>query len=176
MSVRDATVAFVKSDSSLTTPLSLDEALRRAGEGDGLVIPGGQGIMVDLHQNERVQKIITTLGKKEKAVGLICHAPALLAELEGGHPFSGRRATAVSPFEEFYIEIFVMGGKAQIRKIGRRLRRAGFNYDSALRKASHAVRDCNLVTSQNPFSGEAFLEKFLPALDDAKRGRSCAPP
>lgn len=55
--------------------------------------------------------------------------------------------TAISPIEEWYIETFVMGGKAQTRKIGRSLRKAGFDYGSTLPKASHAVRDCNLVTS-----------------------------
>lgn len=175
VSVRDQALAFVKKDPRVAKPLSLDEALRRAGEWDGLVIPGGQGVMVDLYPNERVRQLIITLGEAQKAVGLICHSPALLAKLGEENPFAGRAVTAISPFEEFYIETFVMGGKAQTRKIGRSLRQAGLDYDSALPKANHAVRDCNLVTSQNPFSGDAFVEKFLPALHDAKQGRPCGP-
>jgi putative intracellular protease/amidase len=81
--------------------------------------------------------------------------------------------TSVSPFEEFFIETFIMGGKAQDRKIGRQLRRRGYDYDSALPKGDYAVRDCNLVTSQNPFSGPSFLREFRSALVDARAGIAC---
>ena len=173
-SARDLALTFAENDPGVARPLSLDEALLRASEWDGLVVPGGQGVMVDLYQDEKMQKLLTTLGERRKAVGLICHAPALLSRLKGEHPFLGREVTAVSPFEEFYIETFVMGGRAQTRRIGRSLRRAGFDYGAALPKVNHAVRDCNLVTSQNPFSGDAFLEEFLNALRAAKQGRPCA--
>src|SRR5690606_34774417 len=155
-SAREQAVAFVKNDPGIKAPLSLEQALLQADEWDGVVVPGGQGVMVDLYQDERLRELLVRLGRMQKPVGLICHAPALLAELPSEHPFVGRKVTAVSPFEEFYIETFVMGGKAQRRRIGRSLRKAGFDYDSALPKANHAVRDENLVTSQNPFSGDAF--------------------
>lgn len=175
-SLREKAIAFTKGDPAIKTPLSLEQVVKRADEWDALVIPGGQGVMVDLYQDEKLRELLVRLGEAQKPVGLICHAPALLAELPSGHPFVGRKVTAVSPFEEFYIETFVMGGKAPRRRIGRSLRKAGFDYNSALPKANHAVRDGNLVTSQNPFSGDAFLEEFLGALHDSEQSRARSAP
>jgi putative intracellular protease/amidase len=173
VSMREEAKAFVERDAALRSLLTLEQALESADDWDGLVIPGGQGVMVDLYPNDTLRQLITRLGASGKAVGLICHAPALLVRLGPEGPFRGREVTAISGLEEFYIETFVMGGEAQVRKIGNLLEANGYDYDAAFPKSDHAVRDCNLVTSQNPFSGEAFINEFIPALHDARRGNPC---
>jgi hypothetical protein len=63
---------------------------------------------------------------KQKAIGLICHAPALLVSIpKEENPFIGYQVNSVSGFEEFYIEKFVMKGKPQHRKIAKQLRKSG---------------------------------------------------
>jgi putative intracellular protease/amidase len=108
-------------------------------------------------------------------VGLICHAPALLTRLPAdASPFGGRLVTSVSGLEEFFIETFIMGGRARDRGIAAQLERRGLRYSGAFAGRGHAVRDCNLVTSQNPYSGAAFGAHYLAALEDWRRGARCS--
>lgn len=169
----DAAQALAAS-AALQQPITLAEARARAADYQGLVVPGGQGVMVDLIDDADLHALMIELGRADRPVGLICHAPALLTRLPlDQDPFVGRAVTAVSGFEEFYIETFVMGAEAQNRAIGDQLEARGHIYDSAVPGRGHAVRDCNLVTSQNPFSGDAFDAHYLAALQSFRAGGRC---
>lgn len=163
-----AALRFIATDPRFLEPLPLEAVRAQKLEFQGLVVPGGQGVMVDLVGDTRLQGLIVSMAKSRRAIGLICHSPAILTRLPPDSPLARKRVTSVSPFEEFFIETFVMGGEAEERKIGRSLEEAGYDYDSALPKANYAIRDEYLVTSQNPFSGAAFNEAFLPALEAAR--------
>ena len=155
---------------SIQRPLSLAEARAQASQWDALVVPGGQGVMIDLLDDPDLHALLVELGHEQRPVGLICHAPALLTRIaREDDPFVGRRVTSVSGFEEWYIETFIMKGRALERRIGRQLRRRGYRHVAAGPGRAHAVRDGNLVTSQNPFSGQAFSQRFIAALDDWRR-------
>ncbi|WP_342380610.1 type 1 glutamine amidotransferase domain-containing protein [Myxococcus stipitatus] len=158
----------------LPAPLSLSEVRQRAETFQALLIPGGQGVMVDLLGDVELHGLLVDFGATSRPVGLVCHAPALLARLSAERsPFTGRRVTSVSGFEEWYIETFVMGARAQVRGIGSGLEEAGFHHETAFPGRSRAVRDCNLVTSQNPFSGTDFNALFLAALTDWRNAGRC---
>ncbi|AGC43943.1 hypothetical protein MYSTI_02627 [Myxococcus stipitatus DSM 14675] len=158
----------------LPAPLSLSEVRERAETFQALLVPGGQGVMVDLLGDADLHGLLVDFGATSRPVGLVCHAPALLARLSAEQsPFSGRRVTSVSGFEEWYIETFVMGARAQVRGIGSGLEDAGFHHETAFPGRSRAVRDCNLVTSQNPFSGTDFNALFLAALTDWRNAGRC---
>jgi len=172
--VKKKAVRFIQKSKKMKSPLSLADALSKESEYQGLIVPGGQGVMVDLLDDRNLHDLISTVAKRGGAIGLICHAPAILTRLpNGGDSLAGRNVTSVSGFEEFYIETFVMGGDAKVRNIGKQLNYTGFDYESALPKSDFAVRDCNLVTSQNPFSGSAFNEEYLLALKGTRRGVIC---
>lgn len=159
---------------ALQHPLTLDQAHQRVDELQGLVVPGGQGVMVDLLEHPVLHELLVALGRTDRPVGLVCHAPAVLARLPAhDDPFAGRWVTSVSAMEEWYIETFVMRGKALDRGIGEQLADRGYRYDAAPPGKPHAVRDCNLVTSQNPFSGQPFAQELLAALDDWRHGGRC---
>lgn len=165
--LKQEAVDFWENSIAFSNPMTLGEALNRADEYIGLVIPGGQGLMVDLYHDANVATLLKTFAAKKKAIGLICHAPALIATLpKGENPFAGYTVNSVTPFEEFYIEKFIMKGKPENRKIARQLKRSGLKYESGWPGKSYAVRDRNLVTSQNPYSGTAFNEKFLNLLSE----------
>jgi putative intracellular protease/amidase len=164
---RDEARAFVASAPALREPMTLDDALARQSEYVGLVIPGGQGVMTDLVHDERMHALVQHLGADGRAVGLICHAPAILAHLPRGNPFEGRRVTSVTGFEEFYIERFVMHARAKERAIGRTLEKLGYAHIHAAPGRPFATRDQNLVTSQNPFSGPSFATHYLTALAES---------
>src|SRR5688572_17882559 len=102
----------------LAKPMSLADALASHEEFQGMLVPGGQGLMVDLLDDARVHALLLHFAVSDRPLGMICHAPALLMRLERPHTLRGRQVTSVSGFEEFYIETFVMGGNARVRDIG----------------------------------------------------------
>lgn len=156
-------------------PMPLGEALASQHEFQGMVVPGGQGLMVDLLHDADAQALVVHFAASDRPLGMICHAPALLTRFATPSRLRGRQVTSVSGFEEFYIETFVMNGEAQVRNIGDQLEAAGYAHATAFAGRAHAVRDCNLITSQNPFSGRDFTQLYLAALDDFRRGARCVP-
>ncbi|MFP2930870.1 type 1 glutamine amidotransferase domain-containing protein [Pyxidicoccus sp. 3LG] len=167
--------ALVATHPGLRAPLQLSEVRARSDAFQAILVPGGQGVMVDLLHDADLHGLLMDFGATDRPVGLVCHAPALLSRLPREQsPFLGRRVTSVSGFEEWYIETFVMGERAQVREIGEQLDGAGYLHETAFPGRSRAVRDCNLVTSQNPFSGEDFNTLFLAALTDWRKAGRCA--
>ncbi len=163
--LKQQAIAFWKNDSAFSHPMTLEEAIKKHEEYIGLVIPGGQGLMVDLMYDKNIPTLLTAFAVSDKAIGLICHAPSLITTIpESENPFLNYRVNAVTPFEEFYIENFVMKGKPKNRKIAKQLKKLGLKYDHGGPGKPFALRDRNLVTSQNPFSGRLFNELFLELL------------
>ncbi len=168
--------AMVRNDPRLSHPVSLAHARSTADGFDGVIVPGGQGVMHDLIDDPDLLALVATHADRGRVVGLICHAPALLARLPEHNALSGRTVTSVSAAEELYIERFVMHGRATDRRIGRSLQRRGFTHRARFPGKPHAVRDGTLVTSQNPFSGDAFARHLVAALDDrAQRAKADCP-
>lgn len=165
---------FVATSSDLQAPLALDQALAGAGDFQGLVIPGGQGVMVDLLGSADVHALLLRFAEQDRPIGLVCHAPALLTRIQPAGRLAGRMVTSVSGLEELFIETFVMGEEASERGIGASLEEHGYQHSAAFPGSSFALRDCNLVTSQNPFSTGEFSQLYLRALHDFRRGARCA--
>lgn len=162
---------FVQTDEAYRHPIPLQQALARVAQYAGLVVPGGQGLMVDLLYDSTMKQLLVGFAERKKCIGLICHAPALLTALgPAGHPLQGYRVNAVSGLEEWFIESFVMKGRPQVRKIGKQLKRNGYIYRKAGPAKNFAVKDRLLVTSQNPFSHQAFGQLFQAALLEYEAG------
>ena len=165
LSVKKEALAFVENDSLFNNPMTLEKAMKNRAAYTGLVIPGGQGLMVDLIEDDNIPILLQSFAKENKPTGLICHAPSLLLTIpKAENPYIGFKVNSVSPMEEFVIERFIMKGKPKNRKIARQLRKLGFAYKQGLPKADFAVKDRNLVTSQNPYSSSAFSTLYLEAL------------
>lgn len=158
-------LTFVITSQKFNNPITLEKAIENQGQYIGMVVPGGQGLMVDLLFDPLIPEILTSFKSDGKLIGLICHAPALLLTLpKDQNPFVGYQVNSVTGFEEFYIETFVLKGKPERRKIARQLKKAGFNYERGGQGKNFAIRDRELITSQNPYSGEAFKELYLEGL------------
>ncbi|WP_341225408.1 hypothetical protein [uncultured Arcticibacterium sp.] len=167
LTLKKEALAFIKHNQVFNHPLSLEEALKNKNNYIGLVIPGGQGLMVDLHNNLHIPLLLSHFAETKKPTGLICHAPSLILTIpKESNPYVGFNVNSVSPLEEFVIEKFIMKGKPQNRKIAKRLKKMGLNYKQKLPKANYAVKDRNLVTSQNPFSSERFNMLYMEALEE----------
>lgn len=169
LELRDEAIEFWENDEAFSNPMPLAEAMGKQDEYIGLVIPGGQGLMVDLINDENIPIILKSFAEHEKAIGLICHAPVLITTIpKSENPFVGLRVNSVTRLEEFYIERFIMKGKPENRKIARQLRKLGLKHVNGRPGKGFAIRDRNLVTSQNPYSGEEFNGLFLNLLNEMK--------
>ncbi|SOE23799.1 Putative intracellular protease/amidase [Spirosomataceae bacterium TFI 002] len=166
-SLKAEAISFIKEDQSFNTPISLEKAIGKSDDYIGLVIPGGQGLMIDLIEDKNIPVLLKHFAKEGKPTGLICHAPSLILTIpKEENPYIGFKVNSVSPMEEFVIEKFIMKGKPKNRKIAKQLKQMGLKYKQKLPKANYAVKDRNLVTSQNPFSGTAFNLLFMKALSE----------
>ena len=165
--VKNEALSFVKKDSAYNNPMTLEKAIENENEYFGLLIPGGQGLMVDLMFDAHIPILLKQFAKDNRPTGLICHAPSLLLTIPmDENPYIGYKVNSVSPIEEFVIEKFIMKGKPTNRKIAKQLKKLGLKYKSGLPKANFAVKDRNLVTSQNPFSSSSFNMLYLQALEE----------
>lgn len=81
-------------------PVSLAEVQERSETFEGVVVPGGRGVVVDLIEDRALQQLIIDHRRTGRVVGLICHAPAILIRIHpASDPFAGRRVTSVSGVE-----------------------------------------------------------------------------
>jgi putative intracellular protease/amidase len=169
LEMKTEAIDFWENNEAFSSPMPLAEAIEKQEEYIGLVIPGGQGLMVDLIYDDHTPVLLKTFAADKKAIGLICHAPALITTIpKNENPFVGYTVNSVTPFEEFYIENFIMKGKPKNRKIAKQLKRLGLKYDKGGPGKGFATRDRNLVSSQNPYSGDKFNELFLNLLEETE--------
>lgn len=167
--LKDEAIQFVATHHGINSPRTLSEAIQLHADYVGMVVPGGQGVMVDLIDDAQVIELIVSFSKAGKPIGLICHAPALLLKIPASqNPFVGYTVTSISTIEELFIESFIMGGKARNRMISSQLTDAGYDDRHAFPGRGFAVRDRELITSQNPYSSKKFNALFLKALVEYK--------
>jgi putative intracellular protease/amidase len=174
---KNEAIQYLDSHPSFLKPLTLEEVAKNKEHYMGILVPGGQGLMSDLLYDPLVPKILSDFQKDKRPIGLICHAPILLTTLPNGSTevdflFRGYKVNSVSKMEEWFIETFVMKGTPKVRKISQLLRERGMVYESSLLPGmGYAVRDRNLVTSQNPFSGQEFTNHFLKVILEEREKR-----
>lgn len=165
--LKAAAVNFWNNSESFSSPITLQKAVDNYKDYEGLIIPGGQGLMVDLIENQNIPILLQNFMEAQKVIGLICHAPILITTIPNTtNPFIGYKVNSVTPFEEFYIEKFIMKGKPKNRKIAKQLKKLGLNYQKGGPGKSYAIRDRNLITSQNPYSSNIFNDYLMKALTD----------
>lgn len=134
---------------------------------DAVFAPGGHGPMVDLVDNDDVQRLLQILHDANKPITALCHAPALLLSAgeryDGQWLFEGYRMCSFTDEEERQNKIGRMGMPWLLASA---LQNAGAVYDDApFAWASHVVVDRNLITGQNPNSATATADALLKALD-----------
>jgi putative intracellular protease/amidase len=128
---------------------------------------GGQAPMVTFYDNERVHRAATSVYEAGKILGVICHGTCMLlkARLSSGELLVRDKTwTGFANSEEAYADEFV-GRPIQpfhIEDEARRLPDTNFVVSGRFR--SFAVRDGNLVTGQQQYSGAAAARLIIQAL------------
>jgi putative intracellular protease/amidase len=187
----NAALRFAQTHPAVVKPLSLDRV--EAGglqQYAGVFIPGGHAPIVDLAPDARVGAILRHFQENRKPTAAICHGPlALLAaqtnpasfsqELAGGRTpksgnfaYAGYRMTVFSTVEERQVEQGAFKGRVQYYPEDG-LRAAGAAVVVGEPWKSHVIVDRELITGQQPFSDDAFVEAFLTALK-ARAGRTAS--
>jgi putative intracellular protease/amidase len=128
-----------------------------------VVLPGGHGPVVDLHQDADLGRLLTAADAAGKAIGAVCHGPAGLlsaVDAEGGWLFAGRRMAAFTDEEE---QLFGTAEGAPWL-LASRLRDMGAEHSGGPAYQPHTVRDGNLFTGQNPASSGPLADAMVAAL------------
>lgn len=133
---------------------------------DAILFIGGQGPMYTFYDNDRVHKLVADFYKAGKITAVLCHGTCLLlkAKVDGKLLVTGKTWTGFANSEERYADEFV-GQRMQpfwIEDEARKL--AETNFIVSGRFKAHAVRDGNLITGQQQYSGTAVARLMIEAL------------
>lgn len=134
---------------------------------DGVFLTGGQSPMYTFIDNAPLHKLVVDFYEAKKAVGIVCHATCVLLKAktsDGNLLCEGKTWTGFADAEEKFADNFV-GMKIQPYWIEEEARKIpGTNYINGGMFKPFAVRDGNLITGQQQFSGAAAAKLMVEAL------------
>jgi putative intracellular protease/amidase len=165
----------------LSTPklAALTQSTRKAADialadFDAILVAGGQGPMFTFEKATALQKKFVEFFEAGKIAAALCHGTAILryAKLSDGTPLAkGRTVTGFANVEEDFADnaVWAMNALPQSThvmpwRIEDELKALGANYVQAGLWRSFAIRDGNLITGQQNFSGAETAELLLEAL------------
>jgi putative intracellular protease/amidase len=134
---------------------------------DAVLLLGGQGPMYTFFDDERVHRLIVSFYEAGKVTAVICHATCALLRTrisDGTLMVEGKTWTGFANSEEQFADEYV-GRRIQpfwIEDEAHRLDNT--NFIVAGRFKPHAVRDGNLITGQQQYSGAAAARLIVEAL------------
>lgn len=134
---------------------------------DAIMIAGGQGPMVTMIDDERLHRFVARAYEAGKIVCVICHATCILLRVRlstGELLVSGKTWTGFANSEEDFADAFA-NMRIQPFRIEEEARKiAETNFIVSKRFDRFAVRDGNLITGQQQFSGAAAAARVIEAL------------
>jgi putative intracellular protease/amidase len=134
---------------------------------DGALFVGGQGPMYTFFEDERVHALVASFYEGGKVAAVICHATCVLLKTrlsDGGLLVDGKTWTGFANSEERFADDYV-GQRIQpfwIEDEARTLENTNFIVNGRFKP--HAIRDGNLVTGQQQYSGTAATRLMIEAL------------
>jgi len=141
---------------------------------DAIVVAGGQSPMFSFEAATDLHRTFATFFEEGRVAAALCHGTAVLAyaRLASGEPLvKGRTVTGFANVEEDFADQAVWGLGLLPRdrhvmpwRIEDRLKALGANFIQAGAWRSFAVRDGNLVTGQQNFSGAETARLVIEAL------------
>jgi len=141
---------------------------------DAIVVAGGQAPMYTFEAAHGLQKKFVEFYESGKIAAALCHGVAILryAKLSNGQPLAkGKTVTGFANVEEDFADHAVWDAGALPRdkhlmpwRIEDEMKRLGANYVQAGLWRGFAVRDGNLVTGQQNFSGEETARLLVETL------------
>src|SRR5262245_19959066 len=143
------------------------------GRFDAILVAGGQSPMFTFERAYNLQRRFVEFYEAGKVAAVLCHGGALLryAKLSNGqHLAKGKTVTGFADVEEDFADNAVWDMKLLSRdkhvmpwRIEDELTKLGANYVQAGLWRGFAIRDGNLITGQQNFSGEATARLLVEA-------------
>jgi putative intracellular protease/amidase len=143
---------------------------------DAIVVAGGQAPMFTFDRAELLHKKFVEFYEQGKIAAALCHGTAILSftRLSNGQPLvKGKTVTGFANVEEDYADKAVWDANLLSRdkhimpwRIENELKKLGANYIQAGLWRGFAVRDGNLVTGQQNFSGAETAAVVIQALGE----------
>lgn len=141
---------------------------------DAIVVAGGQAPMFGFEHATALHSVFAAFYEAGKVAAALCHGVAILAyakDSQGRYLASGKTVTGFANVEEDFADqavwdygLLPRGTHVMPWRIEDRLKALGANFVQAGAWRSFAVRDGNLVTGQQNFSGEATARLVIEAL------------
>jgi len=141
---------------------------------DAIVVAGGQAPMSNFEGAQELHRKFAAFYEAGKIAAALCHGVAVLryAKLSNGQPLvKGKTVTGFANVEEDFADEAVWSANLLPRgkhimpwRIEDELKRLGANYVQAGLWRGFAVRDGNLITGQQNFSGEETARLLLDTL------------
>jgi putative intracellular protease/amidase len=137
------------------------------GDYDAALVVGGQGPMYTFVDDQRVHDLVASFHAAGKVAAVICHATCVLLKTrlpDGRLLVDGKTWTGFANSEERFADEYV-GQRIQpfwIEDEARKIENTNFIVSGRFRP--HAVRDGNLITGQQQYSGAAAARLIIEAL------------
>ena len=134
---------------------------------DAVFLVGGQSPMYTFIDNTKLHELVAKFYESGKIVSIVCHATCVLLKTktsDGKLLVDGKTWTGFANSEEAYADAFV-GQKIQpfwIEDEAKKLENTNFIVNA--RFSDFAVRDGNLITGQQQYSGAAAARLVIQAL------------
>jgi putative intracellular protease/amidase len=134
---------------------------------DALFLVGGQAPMYTFRSDQRVKDLVGAFIAADKVAAVVCHATCVLLDAttpDGELVVKGRTWTGFANSEEAYADEFV-GQRIQpfwIEDEAAKIPDTNFIVQGRFR--AHAVRDGNLITGQQQYSGTAAARLVIDTL------------
>lgn len=127
---------------------------------DTVFYSGGHGPLWDLTNSADSIALIEKFDRAEKLMGFVCHAPAVLKDVqtaEGTSFVKGKQVTGFSNSEEDAVQL----SHVVPFLIEDEFKKQGALYQKGTDWQSYIVVDGHLITGQNPASSEAVAKEIL---------------
>jgi putative intracellular protease/amidase len=141
---------------------------------DAIIVAGGQSPMFTFENAVDLRRVFVEFYEQGKVTAALCHGVAILkyAILSNGEPLArGKTVTGFANAEEDYADHAVRTMNLLPRdrhvmpwRIEDEMKRLGANYVQAGMWRPFAIRDGNLITGQQNFSGEVTARQVFEAL------------
>jgi putative intracellular protease/amidase len=139
----------------------------RVSDYDAVFLTGGQSPMYTFIDHTALHRLVVDFYEAGKAVGIVCHATCVLLRArhaDGKLLAEGKTWTGFADSEEHYADQFV-GQKIQPFWIESEAKKLGnTNFITGGMFKPFAVRDGNLITGQQQYSGSAAARLVIEAL------------
>jgi putative intracellular protease/amidase len=135
---------------------------------DALVIVGGQGPMFQFRDHAVLQGAVRDFYEARKPTAALCHGTSALLDVrlsDGSYLIEGKAMTGFAGVEEDFTDAAV-GQTVMPFRIEDEAKARGANFIQAGLFKPFAVRDQNLITGQQQYSGEKVALAVIEALGD----------